>query len=163
MYEIREGRLGKSVEASTVIPEGTVILRGWGPTIRYRTRHSLQVDHDTHVIIRSPIELINHSCEPNCGVVIRREVPCLEIHALRRIERGEELTTDYSTFEYEIEFMAGPCLCGAASCRGRVTGYRDMPEELKAAYGPYIAAYLREIDAGVRGPSRAGVAYAELG
>jgi len=160
MYEIREGRLGKSVEASTVIPKGALILRGWGPTIRHRTRHSLQVDHDTHVIIRSPVELINHSCEPNCGVIIRREVPCLEIHAMRRIERGEELTTDYGTFEYEIEFMTGPCLCGTASCRGRITGYRDLPEELKASYGPYIAPYLREIDAGITRSSQPVAAHA---
>ncbi len=161
MYEVRDGRLGKCVEATEVIPEGTVILRGWGYLVPQRTRHSLQVDHDTHVVIHSPIEMINHSCEPNCGVVVRRGVPCMEIHAMRRIEPGEELRTDYGTFEYEIEFMTEPCLCGTESCRGRITGYRDMPEEVKAAYGPYIVEYLREVDAGVPAPGRAGAVYAE--
>ena len=77
MYEVRKGRLGKCVEATEVIPQGTAIMRGWGYRVPARTRHSLQVDHDTHVVIRTPIELINHSCEPNCGVVVRREVPVL--------------------------------------------------------------------------------------
>ena len=64
------------------------------------------------------------------------------------------MRTNYETFEYEIEHMTGPCLCGTPSCRGRITGYRDLPEDRKAAFGPYILEYLREIDAGLVGPTR---------
>jgi uncharacterized protein len=149
MIEVRAGHLGQSVFATRAIEKGQVILRGWGPRVPERTRHSFQVDHDTHVVIRTPIELINHSCEPNCGVWLRKGVPVMEIHALRRIEPGEELATDYATFEYEIEHMTGDCLCGTPSCRGRITGYKDLPEELRDAYGPYIADYLEEIEAAV--------------
>jgi hypothetical protein len=149
MIEIRDGRLGKGVATITEVAAGTVILRGWGPRVPQRTRHSIQVDRDTHVVIPPPIAFLNHSCAPNCGVLVRNEVPVLEIHALTTIAPGEELTIDYATFESEIEHMTGPCLCGAPSCRGRVTGYRDLTEERRAAYGPYVAPYLREIDAAV--------------
>jgi SET domain-containing protein len=64
---------------------------------------------------------INHSCEPNCeSVVVRRRV---FIHALRDIEKGEELLYDYwySTDEaYTLDDLRRiyPCRCRAPGCRG---------------------------------------------
>jgi hypothetical protein len=146
MIEIRDGDLGKAVHATELIEEGRCILRGWGSRISHRSRHSMQVDHDRHVVIPGPIELINHSCDPNCGVLVRPEAESLEIYALRPIAEGEELFTDYASFEYEILHMPGRCLCGTSICRGKITGYKDLPESRKAALGRYIAGYLREMD-----------------
>lgn len=151
--EVREGPLGKSVHAARTIEKGELILSGWGPQSPTRTRHSLQVDHDKHIIINTEIELINHSCEPNCGVMIRREAQALEIHALRQINAGEELFTDYATFEWEMLFL-GKCLCGAPSCRGEITGFKDMPESVRESYGPYIAEYLQELEVAAGSRSR---------
>lgn len=145
--EVRPSRFGRSVHAARTFRQGEVVLRGWGEQVPLRTRHSFQVDFDTHVEIRSEIEIINHSCDPNCGVLLRRGVPLMEIVARRRIERGEELTTDYASFEYHIEFMPDPCLCGSARCRGRVTGYRDLPPSRRAEYGRFIAEYLPALEA----------------
>lgn len=147
MVEVREGRLGKGVHAARRIERGEVILTGWGRTSPVRTRHSMQVDRDMHVTIDTPLQYINHSCEPNCGLLVRPEVRTVELHALRTIEAGEELTQDYAAFEDRIQFMTGPCLCQSAHCRGRVTGYHDLPAERRAALGPYVAPYLRESDA----------------
>jgi hypothetical protein len=147
MIEIRDGRLGKSVHATRDLPRGAVVLAGRGTVIPRRTRHSFQVDHDTHVLLGEPIELLNHSCEPNCGLLVRRGDLTVEVHALRPVGAGEELTFDYASWEEEIEFMPGPCLCGTPSCRGRITGYHHLPPERRAALGPYIAEYLLEVDA----------------
>jgi hypothetical protein len=146
MIEIRDGRLGKAIHATQAIEAGRCVLKGWGGRIAHRSRHSIQVDHDRHVVIPGPIELINHSCEPNCGVLIRPEAESLEIYSLRPIAEGEELSTDYASFEYEILFMPGRCLCGSPICRGKITGYKDLPAKRKAALGRYIARYLREMD-----------------
>jgi hypothetical protein len=147
MIEVRDGRLGKAVHAARANEPGELILRGWGPDVPLRTRHSLQVDHDRHVVIRGPIELINHSCDPSCGVLIRLDDEVMEIRARRPIAQGEELSTDYATFESRIEHMTEPCQCGSPLCRGQITGYWDLPGERRAAYGPYVAAYLRESEA----------------
>ena len=147
MIEVREGQLGKAVHAARAIQPGELILQGWGPTIPQRTRHSFQVDHDRHIVIAGPIELINHSCDPNCGVLVRPDDEVMEIRARRPIAKGEELSTDYAMFELRIEHMTGPCLCGSPQCRGRITGYWGLPEDRREAYGPYIAAYLREAEA----------------
>jgi hypothetical protein len=115
-----------------------------------RSLHSFQVGPDSHVRISNEIELINHSCEPNCGVLLPLEAELLKVVALRRIEAGEEITTDYATHDYEIRFMPERCLCGSPLCRTRITGYRDLPPERRAAYGPYVAEYLPLMEAALR-------------
>ncbi|HZZ71370.1 MAG TPA: SET domain-containing protein-lysine N-methyltransferase [Pirellulales bacterium] len=148
MIEVRENRFGKCVYATERIEKGTVILSGWGYTIPARTQHSFQVDVDKHIVIEGPIQLINHSCDPNCGVYLRQGIDALEIHARRDIEASEELYTDYATFEYEIKHFPGRCLCGNSNCRGAITGYKDLSNAVRDSYGQYIAEYLEEMEAG---------------
>lgn len=155
MLEVREGRLGRSVHASRPIYPGEIVLTGRSVLSPHQTRHTLQCDHDTHVLVGEPAELINHSCEPNCGIILGREAGPFEVHALRSIARGEELTLDYATLESNIRYMPEICLCGVSECRGRVTGIADLPLERREELGPYVAEYLREAEMPVAA-SRAG-------
>jgi len=41
-------------------------------------------------------------------------------------------------------------MCGAARCRGSVTGWKDLPAARKADYGELVAPYLRMIDDDIR-------------
>ena len=150
--EVRNGRLGRCVCATRDIAAGETILETWGRQLAKRSRHSMQVDADTHILPDGVTVLVNHSCEPNCGVVIRAAAKKLEVRALRPIAAGEELTFDYDTFEYEVEHLKGPCLCGSAKCRGRVAGYKHLPAEAKARYGEFIADYLRILETKVTTP-----------
>jgi uncharacterized protein len=64
---------------------------------------------------------INHSCDPNCDVVIARQR--VFVHALRDIEEGEELLYDYWYMTDESYTMDDlrriyPCKCGSDACRG---------------------------------------------
>lgn len=142
--EVRRGRLGQCVYAAREIEPGDCIISTWGRPIEYRTRHSIQVDHDRHIIVGPPMQLMNHSCDPNCGVLIKTDEDRIEIHALKPIAGGEELTIDYCTFESEILFMPGKCLCGSQACRGKVTGYGDLSRKRREYYGEYIAGFLRD-------------------
>lgn len=78
---------------------------------------------------------INHSCEPNVGFAGN-----IVLVAMREIDAGEELTTDYALFDdYEGSME---CRCGASVCR-RIIGGRDWQRpELQRKYGNYFAAYL---------------------
>jgi cyanophycin synthetase len=144
--EVRESRLGVGVYAAREIPAGEVILRAWGPTTTERSKYTIQVDQDLHLIPPEPLRFLNHSCEPNCGLLIRCGVQEIELHTLRPLQPGEELTLDYETFEVEFEALKGPCLCQSPSCRGTLVGYRELPQHLRDAYGVYVAEYLREAD-----------------
>jgi L-amino acid N-acyltransferase YncA len=84
----------------------------------------------------------NHSCDPNIGVQGQ-----IVFVAMRDIESGEELTHDWATTDddtYEIT-----CNCGAATCRGRITGQDWRRPDLRERYGGYMSWYLqRKIDQG---------------
>ena len=64
---------------------------------------------------------INHSCDPNCEVVITRRR--VFIDALRDIAKGDEILYDYwymTDESYTLEDLRKiyPCRCGAPKCRG---------------------------------------------
>ncbi|NDC53975.1 MAG: cyanophycin synthetase [Planctomycetia bacterium] len=150
--EVKSGRLGRTVSATRDIAPGETILATWGPQQPKRSRYTMQVETDVHILPDGVTVLLNHSCAPNCGVVIRTGVKKIEVRALRPIVAGEELLVDYDTFEYEVEHMKGPCLCGAATCRGRVAGYKHLAADVKVRYGEFIADYLRILDTEVPTP-----------
>lgn len=81
--------------------------------------------------------LINHSCDPNCGVKDR-----IRIVAMRDIEAGEEILWDYEMAENAEWKMF--CSCGAKQCRRVVMAYRYLPQEFRDAYEGYISSYLLE-------------------
>ncbi len=63
---------------------------------------------------------INHSCRPNAKPVGRNSG--IVIIALRRIERGEEITYDYGREYLKYFFEIGGCRC--AQCRKKAARHR---------------------------------------
>lgn len=79
----------------------------------------------------------NHSCDPNCGM--HGEITFV---ALRDIEVGEELTTDYAFIDNED--YSFECHCGSPNCRHIITGHDWKIKELQEKYYPYFAQYLKD-------------------
>jgi len=77
----------------------------------------------------------NHSCEPNIGLNGQ-----IIFVAMRAIRAGEELTHDWAMTDNDNEWMA--CACGAACCRGTVTGKDWQLPDLQQRYGRYFSSYL---------------------
>jgi SET domain-containing protein len=130
---------GRGVFTTRDIEEGERIVEYTGTRItsdeadaqspddeRLRRHHTFLFAVDDHLVIDGSVggndaRFINHSCDPNCEVVISRKR--VYIHALRDIPAGEELLYDYwyTTDEgYTLEDLRRiyPCRCGAARCRG---------------------------------------------
>ncbi len=83
---------------------------------------------------------INHSCDPNAGLVDLRSWA-----AIRDIAVGEEVTCDYGTFE-TAQGWTLTCHCGTSHCRGSITARDYLLPELKSRLGDYFAPYLRDPD-----------------
>ncbi len=87
-------------------------------------------------------DYVNHSCNPNAGLSGQ-----IALVAMRDIQPGEEVCFDYAmsdTTPYD-EF---DCACGAADCRGRVTGNDWRIPALQQRYAGYFTPYVqRRIDA----------------
>jgi hypothetical protein len=86
-----------------------------------------------HFLILDSISLaFNHSCDPNCGLTNLRD-----LHAIRTIEAGEELTYDYSLNARGIYFwwnMACLCKCGAENCRRVIGNIATLPDDTYEKY-----------------------------
>ena len=86
--------------------------------------------------------MVNHSCDPNCGVRLN-DAQAFDFVAREPISAGQELTFDYAMRNFTIDHFPAVCLCGTARCRGSVTGWKDLPAARKADYGELVAPYLQ--------------------
>ena len=116
------------------------------PTLRSlpeRLRNSeVQIADDFHLVAVDDAEyepvmlFINHSCQPNVGFAGN-----IVLVAMRDIDPGEELTTDYALFDdYDGEME---CRCGAASCRGVIGGRDWRRPELQRKYAGYFSWHIK--------------------
>jgi hypothetical protein len=110
-----------------------------------RNRHLfLQVEENTYLIVDDgeSADRVNHSCDPNAGLLGQ-----ITLIALRDIEPGEEICYDYAMSDGST-YDEFPCGCGAANCRGKVTGEDWRQPELQQRYRGNFSPYLqRRIDA----------------
>jgi uncharacterized protein len=77
----------------------------------------------------------NHSCDPNLGV--RGQITFV---AMRDVHAGEELTHDWAMTDSDNSEM--PCHCGAACCRGTISGQDWARKDLQEKYRGYFSWYL---------------------
>ena len=101
----------------------------------------VQITDDLHLVALTEDEyesvmlFINHSCEPNVGFAGN-----VVLVAIRDIDVGEELTTDYAMFDdYEGSM---DCACGRPACRRRVDGHDWQRPDLQERYRGYFSWYL---------------------
>ena len=105
-----------------------------------RRRFAVQVEDDLYLV--TPMlgtgagDLVNHSCDPTALL----SGP-LTLVARRDLAIGEELTFDYGTSDAN-PYLGFACRCGAATCRGRVTGEDWRDPELQLRYGEAFAPHI---------------------
>ena len=105
---------------------------------------AIQVDED-HIF--EPPEkkvfddYVNHSCNPTCYV----DYAHFNLIALRNIKKGEELTFDYNTAEYDMIAHGGDfsCHCEARHCINHVRGFRYLPFSEKNKMREFLSPFLR--------------------
>ena len=141
LFQVRSSKIhGKGVFATRRIPKGTRLIEYRGERISWeeadrRYDDDIQPHHtflfavDDETVIDggrrgNDARWINHSCDPNCEAV--DEDGRIFIETIRDIERGEELTYDYSyildephTAKVKARY---PCRCGSPRCRGTILG-----------------------------------------
>lgn len=142
------GRAGRSIVASRALPEDAV-LAVWGGT-NYdadsffqlpadRRQISVQVEENLFLVpeIEGPAEWINHSCDPNVGMMGQ-----IALRAIRPIREGEEICYDYAMSD-GCHYDEFECRCGSPRCRLRVTGNDWQIPELWERYDGYFSPYLQ--------------------
>ena len=73
--------------------------------------------------------LINHSCNPNCEVVIDNNY--LWISAIKNIKKNHELSYNYG-YSYDTDYDEHKCKCGSSKCVGYILDEDHWPKLKKA-------------------------------
>ena len=107
--------------------------------------HASQISEKAYVFHGGLVPKVNHSCDPNCGIHVN-ETNAHDFVAIKKIFPGDEITFDYAMRNYSIDYFGSLCQCGAENCRGRITGWKDLPEAFKKKYAGFIAPYLLDLD-----------------
>ena len=133
LYKIKKSNIdNKGLYASTDIKEGTKIIEYKGKIISVKeTETNPKFDNDKAIYLfnlnkkydldgdfkYNTARLINHSCDPNCEVTGTGLK--IWIHAIKNINRDEELTYDYG-FGFDEDFKNYPCKCKSKNCVGYI-------------------------------------------
>jgi hypothetical protein len=135
------------VFATRAFAAGETVMRGVpGRPATANHSHANQVTLTAWIFEDGLGPKVNHSCDPNCGVRANAAGAGFDFVAMAPIAASEEITFDYAMRNYVIEHFPVRCLCGSAGCRGRITGWKDLPAERKETYGELVAPYLLEAD-----------------
>ncbi len=118
----REEGKGRGLYARRPFLRGDFIARVTGVVVHRVLQHTLQISPVSHLFDPYFSGLLLHSCDPNTHLDMNR----FELWAAKDILPGAALTMDYASTE-DVLFKQFRCLCGAANCRGWVTGRRERP------------------------------------
>ena len=149
------GAKGRGVFAVEAIPAGTTVA-GFGGNVIDRAEldaldeavrtHALQIDDDLFIASELPFDdadFVNHSCDPNCGIV-----GSVLVVTMRAVAAGEELCFDYAMTDTD-DYDEFTCSCGTPQCRGTVTGADWKEPELRDRYRGWQSAYVARRDSSI--------------
>jgi SET domain-containing protein len=153
IFEVHDSPIhGKGVFARRKIPAGTRIVEytgeivDWDETCRRTAEKNGPINHTFFFTLNNGLlidggaggnesRFINHSCDPNCEAM--EEDDRVYIHALRDIEKGEELRYNYGLIYDERHTpavkKAFACRCGAPNCTGIMLAPKKRSRGKKAA------------------------------
>ncbi|MCX6789657.1 MAG: SET domain-containing protein-lysine N-methyltransferase [Candidatus Gribaldobacteria bacterium] len=136
----KEKQKGRGIFAKKEIPNGTIVADYLGRLIKIAEEedyekhfgHYIMFYNDKASIVPQDIKavgahLINHSCMPNCGVLLLQKH--IVFVSLRKIFPGEELTIDYEVEQSPNENFQYPCFCKSLFCRGTMNVSQEKEEK----------------------------------
>lgn len=159
--EVRRSSVaGDGLVAATQLDADVVVIRLGGRLVSTAELHHLfaaasdddyidtvAVGIDTHIVLPpgTTAHYANHSCEPNLW-----SVSAYELATRRPIGPGDELTIDHGTISDDPTFRM-ECACGAACCRGVITGDDWRRADLQRRYaGHWSPGLQRRITSSAR-------------
>jgi hypothetical protein len=146
-FAVRETDKGKAVFTEKNLAQGELITEWTGVRISAaELPHPYQSAHDVYTQIGpatfmgpsgSIDDLINHSCDPNCGLYF--EGDHIYCRTIRSVAEGEELTWDYATTMngkgiHELDDWSMKCACGSPRCRGIISSFDKVPKTVQDEY-----------------------------
>ncbi|HLI46297.1 MAG TPA: SET domain-containing protein [Geobacterales bacterium] len=136
---------GKGVFANKDIKKDEIILVFHGDLIKadltnIHSPYALQLDFSLYLLPSGEGKFINHSCEPNCKLLLSNKQ--LFLIALRDIRKDEELCYNYNTSEYDMGVDAFVCSCNSKNCIKFIKGFKYLSKDQKQRIKDLLLPYL---------------------
>lgn len=138
---------GNGIIAREYIRKGEIILSFFGkPISRKKVKNPnavLQLDEDIFLESDGTAdESLNHSCNPNCYIDFKQ----LNLVSMKDIQKGQELTFDYNTSEYDLidQGCSFTCFCGSEDCVGDIKGFKYLPLSHKKKIESFLSPFLKK-------------------
>jgi uncharacterized protein len=136
---VRATRVGLGVFARCRLEVDHLVGEIRGNTVidpDYGSEYGVDLGDDATLEPCEPFRFLNHSCEPNCELILSRyrrlqgrRISRLWLQTTRPIAAGQELTIDYA---WPAD-AAIPCACRSKNCRGWIV-HRDQLDQLLATH-----------------------------
>lgn len=140
--EVQPSKMGGKGTFTTIkIPDNTAVMEITGPLRLDRDipvgddlSNYLQVGPNAYLGLSGGADdFINHSCDPNCKVVVIGNRAIL--YSIYVIPLGSELTFDYSTTSTDtLDSWKMNCKCGSYKCRKIISGFQYLDPQLQEVY-----------------------------
>lgn len=149
-FELRQsGSKGEGIFATESFRIGDTVMIGViEKELDKNHSHASQIGKDRFILHAGLITKVNHSCDPVCGIYAN-ETGAHNFVAIKKINVNDEITFDYAMRNYDVDYFPKQCQCGAKTCRGKITGWKDLTNIQKKAYEGMVAPYLLNLDAEV--------------
>lgn len=147
-FELRRSSgKGEGIFATKIFKVGNIAMVGViKEALSGNHSHASQIGENEYVLHVGLITKVNHSCDQNCGIRVNKTGAYVFI-TIKEISINEKIIFDYTMRNYIINYFPKKCMCGSKRCRGRITGWKDLPDVRKKEYEGFVAPYLLELDA----------------
>ncbi|EXJ91019.1 hypothetical protein A1O1_04126 [Capronia coronata CBS 617.96] len=155
------GSFASYSESTTTQPPGALVARLTSPPLTFvpgKSWSTVQVSETQHIELNCDFLYLNHSCEPSLelhvvpdGGDLDNAKPVIEVRVAARrdehgnpqgIKPGDELTFFYPSTEWIMD-QPFECRCATKSCKGWISGARDMtPDQLR---GYFLNAHIEDL------------------
>ena len=120
---------GYGIISHKAFTKGDLVAVLAGEIIDDIRQHSLQIEPGVHLYDTHFSGYFLHSCAPN----VHLDMTNLRVYALCDIHPGDYILMDYAQTE-DVLYRQFPCGCGAANCRGWITGRKQALDESDPLY-----------------------------
>jgi len=153
VIEVTDGFL--SCQTVEDVKSGSFLTDLWGPVLDLPTAQTVQVGENKHVLPKGMLAYFNHSCQPNAMFIFEsRKIPYPSLDAdqevfwyavaTRDIKKGEDVTFDYNTTEYDMA-VHFQCNCAAETCLGKIKGFRYLSREQQKARACDLSPVIKKL------------------
>ena len=115
-----------TAEKATLVPQVAV-------------NHAVQISENSWIDTKGLGRDVNHSCDPNVAFT-----STFQLRAIKDILIGEQVCSDYETFEDSDWEMECECRCGFVGCRKRIGAFSNLSQKQRLEKAELLHPWLRE-------------------